>query len=218
MKNYYAKNLALSCERCPRIDNFVGYLHARTRARARACTQASAAPIYLWTRATGSANGESFCPWWREVSFGIRPSRRCALIVPGMNNELPAPLSLRRRKTLSNETARWEYEIVACVSACRVPGTHRHTPPCVLAVSFLAVARYLIFASPPFCHEENRRKLNTRDNKGPVRTRVETIAPRIAQCTRNIAHTRALARRILMYGRLYVLSRRVLWYRGSRCE
>jgi len=160
--------------------------------RARACTRAPAAPIYLWNARDGIREWRIVLPAVeREVSFGIRPSRRCALIVPGMNNELPAPLSLRRRKTLSNETARWEYEIVACVSACRVPGTHRHTPSCVLAVSFLAVARYLIFASPPFCHEENRRKLNTRDNKGPVRTRVETIAPRIAQCIRNIALTRA---------------------------
>lgn len=111
-----------------------------------------------------------------------------------MNNELPAPLSSRRRKTLRNETARWEYEIVACVLSPRVGvctyvcvcarpnGIHVHTHACThttivsfRVVSFLAVARYLIFASSPLCRGENRRKLNAHDNKGPVCTYIHAV-------------------------------------------
>jgi len=85
-----------------------------------------AASIYLRDAHGGASEWRNVLyARWREVSFRIRPSRRCTLIVPGTNNELPAPLSSRRRKTLRNETARWEYEIVACVSARVFP--HMYT-------------------------------------------------------------------------------------------
>lgn len=71
------------------------------------------------SRDAGPANGESFsCVVERSLVRNQAESPVHALIVLSMNNELPAPLSSRRRKTLRNETARWEYEIVACVSAC----------------------------------------------------------------------------------------------------
>lgn len=122
---------------------------------------ASAASIYL-RDARGGAGGTAkrfIRTVERSLSFRIRPSRRCTLIVPGTNNELPAPLSSRRRKTLRNETARWEYEIVACVSTRVSPHVRTHAKyVCTYAranthsaVGFLAVARYLIFASSPLC-------------------------------------------------------------------
>lgn len=94
--------------------------------------------------------------------------------------------------------------------------THtQHARSCSLVVvSFLAVARYLIFASSPLCRGENRRKLNGRDNKGPVRctyvhavrlhcTSLPPASPRVAQCTRHPAlymhvYARAMRR---FYGR-----------------
>lgn len=111
-------------------NNFVGLLDI------------SKLPFICETPRDGTGKWRIVFVCWREVSFGIRPSRRCTLIVPGMNNELPAPLSPRRRKTLRNETARWEYEIVACVSACvslcarlcsqRIRIYTRRTPSCPL--------------------------------------------------------------------------------------
>ena len=136
---------ALSIEPSSEANNFVGP------------PPASAASIYLRDAWRGPSE-------WRNVLYARgeperslvqnqAESRRYTLIVPGTNNELPAPLSSRRRKTLRNETARWEYEIVACVSA-RV-SSHTYTMRARVrahtVVSFLAVARYLIFASSPLC-------------------------------------------------------------------
>lgn len=115
-----------------------------------------------------------------------------------------------------------------CVCVCAGPHTYMHTrttqPSCpFVVVSFLAVARYLIFASSPLCRGENRRKLNAHDNKGLVCTyihavRLYCLAYRAMLTWQHIYYTHTNAT-WHFYGRFYAFSRcthRALKYHAEK--